>query len=281
MSTPDDFINNLTSLDLSLHYATSKTISINEHLNFLKRTTIDWTPAEKDLLESEIEIMKKAINSLDLTLRLPTEIKLIKTSGADEFNSHYTRGNAIIFPIKNIEEGVTTDSGTLIHELFHIMTRHNPDLLNGLYAICNFNPIDRLVIPSSIQNIALTNPDAFYYDHAITVTVLLSNQEIKVIPFFYSAIKQTEITGPIDEAITFKLGLLDLATLNDEMPKLYKVADTNYKLKALVNSHYYIHPEEIMAENFRLLILKAANINPLPPIQYPAVLEKLQSFLSN
>lgn len=273
LSTNDDFIDALTTLDLSLHHSTKESISKDFQLEFLKHTTLDWTPEEVARIKGEIEVMEQAVNTLDLNLHLPAQILLVKTTGADEFNSHYTRRNAIIFPIKSPAEGVTTESPTLFHEMFHIMSRYTPELTDGLYALCGFKPMNRFVVPKSIEDIQLTNPDAFFYQHSITVT--RNGNEINVIPFFYSALKQSEINGPVDEAQTFKLGLLDLATLNDEHPKLYKVAETDYKIKAQVNSSYYIHPEEIMAENFRLLLMKTAMINPMPPIKYPGVLEKL------
>jgi hypothetical protein len=277
LSTPDDFINSLTTLDLSLHHETSATLTIDYQLEFLKHTTLSWTPAEIVSIKSEIEIMKKAINDLDLDLNLPSEIKLIKTNGEDEFHAHYTRSNAIIFPINKDFGIITTDAPTVFHETFHILSRFNPNLMDQLYAVCNFKKIPQFEIPKSIHNIALTNPDAFHYQHAITVTA--SGREIDVIPFFYSALKQGEINGPIEESKTFKLGLVDISTLNDEAPKFYKTAETDYKLRAQVNSTYYIHPEEIMAENFRLLLMKAAKTNPMPAIKYPDVLERLTQIL--
>jgi hypothetical protein len=277
LSTSDDFINALTTLDLSLHHSTAQTISIDYQLEFLKHVSLDWTPDEISRIGNEILLLEKGVNSLELNLILPMDIKLIKTTGADEFNSHYTRGNAIIFPIKNRDEGVTTDSPTVFHEIFHIMSRSNPELSDKLYEVCNFKPIPKLIIPKSIQDIALTNPDAFYYQHAITITA--NGSEKNVIPFFYSALKQSDIKGPVDEAKTFKLGLLDLATLGDEQPKLYKTSETDYKLRAQVNSSYYIHPEEIMAENFRLLIMRATNASPMPPIKFPEILDKLVQVL--
>jgi hypothetical protein len=62
---------------------------------------------------------------------------------------------------------------------------------------------------------------------------------------------------------------------------MYQVAETDYKARALTNSHYYIHPEEIMAENFRLLLMKAALFNPMPPVKYPLVLDALAEILKN
>lgn len=277
LSTEDDFIRSLTPLDLSLHHATSRNVSKQEQLEFLKSVALDWTPEEVARLKDKIEIMKTAINSLDLKLTLPAEILLIKTSGADEFTAHYTRGNAIIFPIKSVLEGVTTDLPTIFHELFHVMSRHNPELSDDLYAICNYKPIERIAIPKSLEDVAITNPDAFFYEHSVSLNA--NGAQIEVIPFFYSSIKQAEIKGPADPAMTFRLGLLDLATINDEHPKLYKAAETDYKVRVSANSHYYIHPEEIMAENFRLLLSLAAGVNPPPAIKYQEPINALSDLL--
>lgn len=275
LSSEDEYTKALSPLDLSLYHSTSNTISISQHLEFLKSTTLNWTEAEKELIQKNIDNFIAVIGNLNLKLNLPSQVLLIKTNGQDAFNSHYTRGNAIIFPANAGE--IKTDLGTVYHEMFHIFSRNNPQLADGLYSLCGFKRIARLKVPSYLSLVRTTNPDAFNYDHSIKV--IANGEEIEVVPFMYSAIKQSEISGPVNESLVYKLGLLNINTLEQTDAKMFKVAETNYKELVLANTHYYIHPEEIMAEDFKLLLLQNTPDISKPSVKYQAVLDSLQDFL--
>ena len=95
----------------------------------------------------------------------------------------------------------------------------------------------------------------------------------------YSALKQEDINGPVDESLVYRFGLLDLETLANSSVLMYKTAETNYKEAVRANSHYYIHPEEIMAENFKLLLLHNTKTIPTPMIKYPDAVNELRDLL--
>lgn len=272
----DSYTDILSPLDLSLYHSTKETISIEDHLDFLKSTPQEWTEQEKASLSQKIALFTKVVTDLHLKLSLPSEVLLIKTNGEDAFHSHYTRRNGIIFPAAANGE-IATDLATFYHEMFHILSRHNPKLGDELFALIGFSPVTRVEIPAVLEKIRTTNPDAFFYDHAVTINARGANHV--VVPFMYSAIKQEEINGPVDESLVYKLGLLELSTLNEEAPVLYKVSETNYKEIVQANSHYYIHPEEILAEDFKLLLLQNTPDVQVPVVKYPAVLEQLKNHL--
>jgi hypothetical protein len=275
LATKDDYINNLSTLDLSLYHGTSNTISINEHLQFLTTTPLEWSSNEKDLIRKHIESFKDVVTKLKLNLNLPTQILLIKTNGADAFNSHYTRSNAIIFPALSSQD-IQTDLATFYHEMFHIFSRYNPTLTDDLFSLINFKRINRFIPDSELEKIRTTNPDAFFYDHAVNITK--DNSTYEVIPFMYSAIKQDDIQGPVDESLVYKLGLLDLNAFKNKTTVMFKVSETNYKDIVSANSHYYIHPEEILAEDFKLLLLQNTTDAATPKVKYQAVLDNLLAF---
>ncbi len=276
LSSTDNYTDHLTKLDLSLYHGTSQDISIKDHLDFLKSTALGWTPTEKNKLKLMIEQYDVVLHSLGIVHLLPSEIKLIKTNGKDTFNAHYTRGNGIIFPAINGEE-IKTDIGTFYHEMFHIFSRHNAHFQDSLYGICNFEKIPELKLSTSLKDIQTTNPDAFLYQHAVVLNK--DGIEFQSVPFMYSGIKQSDINGPVNEALVYKLAMLDITTSESSEPSMYKTSETNYKERVMANSHYYIHPEEIMAENFRLLLLTYTKNEIKPKITYPLALDRLLSFL--
>ena len=62
---------------------------------------------------------------------------------------------------------------------------------------------------------------------------------------------------------------------------MFKVSETNYKDIVSANSHYYIHPEEILAEDFKLLLLQNSPDVVIPKVKYQAVIDNLFAFLKN
>jgi len=274
----DSYTDILSPLDLSLYHSTKETITLTQHLDFLKSTPLEWSEQEKASLNQKIETFNRVVSNLHLNLSLPAEVLLIKTNGEDAFHSHYTRRNGIIFPAGTDGE-IATDLATFYHEMFHIMSRHNPKLGDELFSLIGFSPVKRVEIPAQLEKIRTTNPDAFFYDHAVVVNARGADRLI--VPFMYSAIRQEEINGPVDEALVYKLGLLDLSTLSEAAPVLYKVSETNYKEVVKANSHYYIHPEEILAEDFKLLLLQNTPDIQVPAVKYPAVLELLKQELQD
>lgn len=282
MSTADDFARAITPMTLSLLHETPETYPLADHLRFLGQQTLDWTPNETASIQKDIETLIKAVTELDLTLSLPPEILLIKTTGDDEFHSYYTRGQAIIFPVNGDSHSVTSDAPTFFHEMFHILSRHHlsmPDanaFHDRLYRICGFERVAEQPWPASLADRALTNPDAFHVEHAVEVTA--QGAAVRVVPFFFSAIAQKDVHGPIDEAKTFKLGLIDTTTLVAGAPRMFTTAETDYVKRVRANSHYTIHPEEIMAENFRLLLMQQAGLPA--SIKYPDALIELRAALT-
>ena len=276
LSLKDSYIENLSVLDLSLYHSTKETISILEHLDFLKTTTLDWTDEEKEKLNQMIVNFKETVSKLALKVTFPDEVKLIKTNGQDAFNSHYTRGDAIIFPASN--NLIATDLATFYHEMFHIFSRFHPEKSDELYSLIGFKRIPRLQIPSDFEKMRTTNPDAFYYEHSLTIKKL--DQEFEVVPVMYSAITQDQINGPVNEAAVYRLGLFDLNSFQSTKRIFFKVADTNYKEVVKANTHYYIHPEEIMAEDFKLLLLQNTKDEKAPTVRYQEVIDQLKELLT-
>jgi hypothetical protein len=80
-------------------------------------------------------------------------------------NAAYTRANAIVFPESELKKSRPNLPGMLSHELFHVLSRAQPDLRHRLYATIGFVPCNELEFPSELSSRKLTNPDAPLNDH--------------------------------------------------------------------------------------------------------------------
>jgi hypothetical protein len=187
---------------------------------------------------------------------------LIKTTGQDEFDAPYTRQNAIILPESFLTAPDDAILPILTHELFHVLSRANPDKRDDLYGVIGFTPCMEFTFPESLAAIKITNPDAPLTQHSIEVTA--NSETIQVLPVLFIEDdidpSQRKPLGQLfgEGTIQFKLLAIDAscqAVMNGDTLALYDVADvTGFFEKTGRNTEYIIHPEEILVDNFSALL---------------------------
>src|SRR5262249_36039098 len=136
----------------------------------------------------------------------PKGIVLIHTSGDEEANAAYTRGTAIVLPTKVLSYQPTQLDRLLLHELFHVLGRHDGAVRAKLYRIIGFEPCEPIEPPASLAPRRITNPDAPRIDCTINLTAA-DGRVFTGAPILYSAIKAYDAKrgGTIFEYLTFRL----------------------------------------------------------------------------
>ena len=108
LSTKDAFVERLSPFDRSSRMKTDRAIAEGEFLEFVASAALEWEPREKDAIDSAFREIRPAVARL---LRpIPGRINVIKTSGREEGNVPYTRGNTIIFPTRALASRCATSS---------------------------------------------------------------------------------------------------------------------------------------------------------------------------
>jgi hypothetical protein len=237
-----------------------------------------WSDAEIDLVEKAVALTRARFEALGVALPLPEEVLLIKTSGAEEGNAGgYTRRNAVILTARDLPGPPESLVGLIAHELFHVASRNRPAIRDAIYGIIGFSPCTALVFPASLANRRVTNPDAFNFDHCIAIPH--DGAELKVTPVIL--LKE----GAVVSASGTLLQALDVRLLAegpdgtavkgpDGGPLLLPITDAGYRSRIGANTGYIIHPEEIAADNFSLLV---RGVEGLPN---PEILEGIRKTLA-
>ena len=75
---------------------------------------------------------------------------MIKTTGREEGNAAYCRGKAIVLPASKLQLPPNRLQRLLMHELFHLLSRQDPQLRKQLYGIVGFTPCDPIALPASM-----------------------------------------------------------------------------------------------------------------------------------
>ncbi|MGD1046840.1 MAG: hypothetical protein ABR936_16150 [Bacteroidota bacterium] len=270
LTTKDDFIFSMSSFDRSARMKTDKDISENEFLSFISESIVDWKDEEIKYLLPVISSISMKIKKYNLSL--PDTIFIIKTSGIEEGGAAYTRQNAIIFPETYFHESSENLEKTFAHELFHVFTRHSPDIKNKLYRLIGFEQCNDIILPNDIIDIKITNPDAPKNDHYIEINY--KGNDIKVIPILFSQSRKYDkaLGGEFFNYMVFNFIAVENQDGNykfktqDDKPILIGVNQiSGFLEKTGRNTEYIIHPEEILADNFALLVRGDLNL-PSPEI---------------
>lgn len=267
----DEYITAMAPFERSLKMNTNHLVPEKEFISFIRNAVLQWTPEEKAKMDQAIEILTEKLSKINLIFN--EEIFLVKTSGEEEWNSAYTRGTAIILPERKIKSyDLLGMVKFLAHEYFHVLSKYNREFKKLMYKIIGFTVIDEIEIPTDLFNRKLTNPDAPFNDSYIEVTH--KEEKIKVAPVILlkKDYKTVDDSKDIFESITLQLVIVeeknDLWTVkyNDGKPACLSFDDiTGYVEQVGRNTEFQNQPEEILAENFAILLMDEKNI-PSPEI---------------
>jgi hypothetical protein len=190
-------------------------------------------------------------------------MKLIKVkTGHYGKDVYYTRGNNIlipdnIFPLDETEHQLPV----MIHEVFHILSRYNPELRKDLYGLIGFSKSDKPIkLNNTLEQLLLTNPDGVSYQY--TIDLEKEGQSFKAIPLITSKYDHFKPEQPMFfDYLNFDLYSLDdrgdhyIAKSTAKGNTLIPLSNTPaFFTKIKDNTQYIIHPDEIMADNFMLAL---------------------------
>ena len=271
-----EFFNGLTQNDLDYRMQ-KKGATLEEFIEFSKAQIRDFTDQEKEVVDYNMWRLEKDLELKGLTLPEHTSIVFVKTTMEDEPNEYaYTHATQIYLSEYFLEDAKSFgDDGVdplyyLYHELFHCLTRNNPEFRRDMYEIINFTVQDEeYVIPPSVKEYFYSNPDVEHHNSYATFNI--NGEDIKC---FATAIttKHFETEGdnfhwnsttalvPIDGT--------DIYYLPEDASNFYDVFG--------YNTDYNIDPEECMAENFSMAMYYG--VGDLSFFDSPEIIEAIYDY---
>src|SRR5581483_5671167 len=119
----DSFLAAQSPFDRAARLQTDRDVPPEEFRDFLGTNVMAWQPYDTNRLIPIFEGIRQKLEPWHLPF--PTNILLVKTTGKEEFESYYTRQNAIICPAVPLTR---PSADIFVHELFHVLSRQNPEL---------------------------------------------------------------------------------------------------------------------------------------------------------
>lgn len=265
LSQEDDFTQSWSSFDINARMH-AKNSSKTELFAMIAEQARDWTEEEQNRIKAVCQSIAGRIEKQGFTLDFPEEIYFVKTTAREEGSAAgYTRAQFIVLKETLLSQSSAELEHLVIHELFHVLTRNNPDFRKKMYALIGFNMMNPVAYPESIAAHRITNPDAPQTDSYIRLKaqgreaqclmVLYSKKDYKKGEFFdYLNVGFLSLTGDSVKSVAYEKG----------EPIIYGFGEVEgFYDQVGRNTNYIIHPEEIMAENFSFAILgKTELANP-------------------
>jgi hypothetical protein len=262
LTNSDDFVRSMSPFDRSARLKTDGEVTQSEYLDFVGSNVLEWNESESQKIISAIEGIHN--NIAILSLPFPKKIFIVKTTGNEEGGASYTRSNAVVFAKNDLRKPIEKIQKTFCHELFHILTRANPDLREQLYLSIGFVKCNEIAFPLNLMSRKITNPDAPINDHYIRLKV--ENNVCMAIPILFSIAEKYDTSRggeffnylQLEFLLVEKYGnSIDVAPIYErQKPKFLDMRKAHGFFEQVGrNTKYIIHPEEILADNFAHLVL--------------------------
>jgi hypothetical protein len=279
LGTRDAFVAAMSEYDRSARTGRRGAVSEAEFLSFAAGQALDWPPAEVAKLTTSIAKINAQLKPLRLPM--PKEVWFVKTTGREEAETAYTRGNAVVIPQQYMDVAVEELERIIIHELFHVISRNAPERRNALYAIVGYRDCGPLNWPPELAARRIANPDAPETRYCITLQRGGAPLTFYPVLFAKEETYDPALPGTYLDRLLFKLLAVMGAGTNwtpgragDALVLLDAANVPEYFTAIGLNTRYIIHPEEILADNFILLVRGERNVRT------PRILNDLQGVLA-
>lgn len=277
----DAYVERMSPFDRSARLKAEREVSEAEYLEFVEQAAREWTDGERARVAAAFEAIEPALAALLPELDEP--ILLIRTSGEEEAGEGYTRDRAVVVPAAGLERSDRGLARLLAHEIFHVVSRSRPALRDALYEAIGFHRCGEVALPGALAARRITNPDAPVNEHCIRVRV--DGEPVLAVPVLYSSEPRYD-PGTGDELFDYLIFAMLLVERSgdegrarpierEDGPALVPVERVDGFFEQVGrNTDYIIHPEEILASNFELLVLDDE------PVPSPDVLERIRDVLA-
>lgn len=229
--------------------------------DYLRAEVMPFSTSEQEHLKPILEKAKAACADFEIAWNMPA-IDLIKVKGQHYDNyTYYTRDNAIIIPQEALERFEDeTILSTILHEVFHVYSRYHPKKRKALYGLIGFDPIDTVVWSPFLDERIIFNPDGLDLHYAMELEDEQGNP-FQAVPVIYSKSGQFRP----ERSRFFDYVQFELFTIRQDSMQRWQIVSEDrgispqeakgFQEQIGPNTQYIIHPDEILADNFVLLML--------------------------
>lgn len=263
----EDFFDKISIIDMSVQMKqnypkdTDREQVLKDYKKFLQKDISDFTEEEATFVKEAFYEAYERCKVLNINT-FPKNIRLIKTKGRYYGPSvYYTREDAIVIPANVlVERNLASFTDVMLHEIFHIYSRYDLEKQKELYALIGFRTLEKLDIPEPLAKRLLLNPDGVNYAQGIELNQ--QNATFTAVPLIVSISDYRPQENNYFDYISFNLYVVEKTDKNSykvrtesgykSIIKYRQISDFNRQIGD--NTDYIIHPDEVLADNFVLVV---------------------------
>lgn len=255
LSQNDRFLNALSSFDRQVRTGKSVPASHEEYVAHYTAQLLPCASNEQERLRSYLNELSQLLNTHGI--ELPDNIQFIHTSCREELQGTlaYCRGNTIFF--------ANLGKHLLAHELFHIYSSHHSDMRQKLYSLIGYQLCSPIPLPESLKDKRIVNPDSPDLDAYITINY--QGRPTLAVPIdLYDLDYQGKGKSTFLHGIYHKFAVVERQE-NGEIgfkldhqgdPILFDFEEAENLIEQIgQNTGYVDSPEEILADNFAIMLM--------------------------
>ena len=274
-----EYFNGFSGNDLQFRLQ-SKDATMEEYLSFASDQVEDFSDEHKALIEECFDRIEKTIADKGYKLPPLDEIILICTTMQEECGSTaYTHGTQIYISKSYLDSctGKNEIDPYMIfvtaHELFHCLTRCNPDFRADLYKLIHFTvQAEEYKLPPSVQEFYISNPDVEHHNAYATFEIDGNPVDCYMA---YITKKHFEKEGDM----FFDSGTAVMVPVDGTDMYYYPEDASNFDEVFGINTSYTIDPEECMATNFGYLLAYDQDGPEGKGYNTPEIIEGIREYL--
>jgi hypothetical protein len=255
----DGFVTGMSRLDRQLRTGKQTDVSEAELLAHFVAQVRPFRPEHIARIREAAAAIGASLAREHLSLGLKGDVPIVLTTGLEEAGDRvgvgYTREGVIYLNERALEEVPTY---LLSHELFHVYGHHHPEARERLYEIIGFKRLpDRITWPQSVEARRVSNPDSPHAEHAIRVRF----EGKDVLAAYVCLVDPGPSDASLFDQVSTYYALLEPEGGAHTRPG-EDVVLANYQFfegffeQVGHNTGYLAGPEEILADNFELLLAR-------------------------
>lgn len=281
-----EYYNNLNQNDMD-YRVQKKGATFEELQAFTAEQVSEFSEEEKQGIAKSMSAIESILNENGYVLPETDEIVFVRTTQLEEGGAEaYTHKTEIYYGDDAMEGMLSDDEATqriynelMCHEIFHCLTRNNPQFREDMYSIIGFTVQDEdFELGPEVRELAYSNPDVDHRNSYATFTI--NGEEMDCFPVLM--VEPFEKEG--EDYVYFPLHMMISLVPVDDTNTYYSVLDDEENFKAYFdvvgrNTGYVIDPEECMADNFSYAIVNGKDGRDGEPYKTPEIIDKIIDYL--
>ncbi len=277
----DTYYDNISMKCLQF-FMQEKDADVGRYIEYSAAQARDFTEAERKLLDRTVESIENKLDAAGMHLPENKTLSFAKTTMREASGAGgYTHGTTVFLSESRLEAWAENEESykytaetVVAHELFHCLTRNNPEFRRAMYSFIGFTVTDAdFDIPEYVREQMIANPDVGHHDSYAAFTV---NGEKK--DCYLVFLSENDFEKPGDSFFEgMYTGLVDI-----EDGTLYSYTDASDFYTVLgENTDYCEDPEECMATNFSYAVTFGMNGPDGQGYKTPEIIRNIIAYMQN